>query len=441
MNIEQSFEELKRIISKEVETVKEISSFSTGKKYDQEDKKITSLHIGALIKSLRKENEKIPKVLENIYLKRSFSNDKKINVEETQKPNIEKKKPRKNVIVEFFNKRKNLKKLSVEKREINTLKRLRKIDKKVIEKKSRKPNKYVSISNKIFARSSGYLIEKGMFKGLGKDLLKANMDFLPKNYISVVFFTTILSFIAGIFIFLIFLFFNLKAGFPFFALSLEPLTGRVVKVFWILFVIPIGTLLLMYFYPSLEKTALENRINQELPFATINMAAVSGSLADPTKIFSILTLTKEYPNLEKEFIKIINGVNVLGYDLITVLRNSGQNNPSKKLSDLLNGIATTINSGGDLPKFFDERAKTLLFEYNLEKEKSTRAAETFMDIYISVVIAAPMILMLLLIMMQVSGIGIALSTSAITLIIISGVSVINLLFFAFLHIKQSGEAY
>ena len=41
MNIEQSFEELKRIISKEVETVKEISSFSTGKKYDQEDKKIT----------------------------------------------------------------------------------------------------------------------------------------------------------------------------------------------------------------------------------------------------------------------------------------------------------------------------------------------------------------------------------------------------------------
>jgi flagellar protein FlaJ len=171
------------------------------------------------------------------------------------------------------------------------------------------------------------------------------------------------------------------------------------------------------------------------------MAAVSGSLADPTKIFSILTLTKEYPNLEKEFIKIINGVNVLGYDLITVLRNSGQNNPSKKLSDLLNGIATTINSGGDLPKFFDERAKTLLFEYNLEKEKSTRAAETFMDIYISVVIAAPMILMLLLIMMQVSGIGIALSTSAITLIIISGVSVINLLFFAFLHIKQSGEAY
>tara|TARA_Y100000296_G_C5139478_1_gene240162 strand:- start:534 stop:1121 length:588 start_codon:yes stop_codon:yes gene_type:complete len=195
----------------------------------------------------------------------------------------------------------------------------------------------------------------------------------------------------------------------------------------------------MYIYPSLEKSSLEGRINQELPFATINMAAISGSIVNPTKIFSIISSTKEYVNLEKEFIKVINGVNVLGYDLITTLKNRSFNSPSKKLADLFNGIATTVKSGGDLPKFFDERAKSLLFEYNLEKEKSTRAAETFMDIYISVVIATPMILMLLLIMMQISGLGIALSTSMITLMMILGVSIINIIFLTFLHIRQSNE--
>jgi len=193
----------------------------------------------------------------------------------------------------------------------------------------------------------------------------------------------------------------------------------------------------MYIYPQLEKDSIEKRINQELPFATINMASIAGSMIDPTKLFNIIIQTKEYSALEKEFGKIINGVNVLGFDLISVLRNSAMTSPSKKLSDLLNGIATTINTGGDLPRFFDERAKSLLFDYNLEKEKGTKFAETFMDIYISVVIAAPMIIMLLLIIMQVSGLGFSLTTTMITIIMVSGVSLINIAFLVFLHIRQN----
>jgi len=112
------------------------------------------------------------------------------------------------------------------------------------------------------------------------------------------------------------------------------------------------------------------------------------------------------------------------------------NTSSKKLAELFNGLATTINSGGDLTKFFEERSNSLLFDYNLEKEKNTKLAETFMDIYISVVIAAPMILMLLLMMMRISGLGVPFSTGAITLMMITGVSFINLIFLTFLHIKQ-----
>ncbi len=112
--------------------------------------------------------------------------------------------------------------------------------------------------------------------------------------------------------------------------------------------------------------------------------------------------------------------------------------PSTKLAELLNGLATTINSGGDLPEFFDKRSQTLLFEHRIEKEKNTKSAETFMDIYISVVIASPMILMLLLMMMSISGLS-WLSTSMITLIMILGVSLANVIFLTFLHIKQSSE--
>jgi flagellar protein FlaJ len=186
----------------------------------------------------------------------------------------------------------------------------------------------------------------------------------------------------------------------------------------------------------MEKKSMETKINQELPFATIHMASISESLVEPSNIFRIIISTGEYPNMEREFVKLLNEINVFGYDLVTALRNSAFNSPSRKLSELFDGLATTITSGGNLSDFFDKRAQTLLFDYKLDKEQQTKSAETFMDIYISVVIAAPMILMLLLIMMRVSGLGIALSTGMISLIMVLGVSVVNIIFLAFLQLKQ-----
>jgi flagellar protein FlaJ len=191
----------------------------------------------------------------------------------------------------------------------------------------------------------------------------------------------------------------------------------------------------MYSYPYLEKKAAENKIDQELPFATIHMSAIAGSMIEPSKIFSIIISTGEYPMVSREFTKLLNEVNVYGYNLVSALRNLAFNSPSKRMGELFNGLATTITSGGNLPEFFNKRAQSLLFDYRLEREKYTRAAETFMDIYISVVIAAPMILMLLLMMMKISGLGVSFSTNMIALLMVLGVSVINIIFLTFLQLK------
>jgi len=269
--------------------------------------------------------------------------------------------------------------------------------------------------------------------------VRANLQFVLSNYVSVILFTTLLSVFVGGAIFLFFLFFNFGAKLPIITLASENLLIRFLKVFWILFAVPITTFFIIFFYPSLEKKSIENKINHELPFAVIHMSSISSSMIEPSKIFGIIILTGEYPYIEKEFTKIINEINVYGYDLISALRNSADNSPSKKLAALFNGLATTITSGGNLPEFFEKRAQTLLFDYRLEREKYTKSAETFMDIYISVVIAAPMILMLLLMMMKISGLGIALSTTMISLMMVLGVSVINVMFLTFLHLKQPSE--
>jgi flagellar protein FlaJ len=192
----------------------------------------------------------------------------------------------------------------------------------------------------------------------------------------------------------------------------------------------------MYSYPSMERKNAESSIDSELPFATIHMSAISGSMINPLKIFEIILSTKEYPALEKEFTKMINEINLYGYDLVSALQNTAKNTSSKKLSELLNGLSTTIHSGGDLPKFFEKRAETLLFNYRLERQKESKAAETSMDIYISMVIAAPMILMLLMIIMKLSGLGLTMSIGGISLLIIVGVIIVNIVFISYLNLKK-----
>ena len=429
MSSENVFRSLKGIISKEEKIIKEMNSLINSK----EEKTMASSQIDSLKDLLKKENSNFSKALDKISLSIPLKN----KIESKEEPEEEIKDKRfldKLGLNKYSNKE-----LSLERFEKYTLERIKKPEKVEEKKKVKSPSFSVILASRMFSNLSSYLIERKMFKNLSDNLVKANMEFLSKSYVSVIFFSTLVSFIIAIFATIFFLFFNIGVGLPFVTLANENLGIRFLKTGWMLLVFPIVTFLFAYMYPTLEKGVTEKKINNELPFATINLAAISGSMLDPTKIFGIIVSTKEYPYLEKEFIKIINGVNILGNDLITTLRNSAKTSPSKKLSDLFNGIASIINTGGDLPKFFDERAKSLLFEYNLEKEKSTRAAETFMDVYISVVIAAPMILMLLLVIMQISGLGFSLSTGMITLIMVLGVSITNIIFLSFLYIKQSNE--
>ncbi len=325
--------------------------------------------------------------------------------------------------------------------EKETIKRLKKKpDKKKKgeeeKKKHRKPHKTVKMASSMFYNFSQSLIKKNRFKRLRRELIRGNLEFVPANYLSFMFFVTLVSFGVSFFIFGFFLFFNLVALPPFIVRTETAFLTRLLQTFWIIFVIPVAAYLFMYYYPSMERKSLETRINHELPFATIHMSSISSSLVEPSKIFSIVVETKEYPHLSKEFTKLLNEINIYGYDLVSALRGMAFNSPSKKLAELFNGLATTITSGGDLPDFFEKRSQTLLFEYRLEREKQSKAAETFMDVYISVVIAAPMILMLLLVMMRISGLGISLSTNMIAIVMILGVTLINVLFLTFLHLKQ-----
>jgi|SRR3989344_251824 len=422
--------DLKELISNEKKIIKKmfVLSENLDKTESMEERKMVISSILSLKSPLQNNAENILERLEKTIVAKPLPSKtlKKEGVEEKQ---LTKPSPVTKVLI---------KKVKLTKLEENTLKRLKKRRGEIIYKKKIKPSTYIELATRIFSKTAKKFIKKDIFKDLERNLIKANMQFISINYISVILFTTLISLIVSFFIFLFFLFFRLSFEAPFIIAVSENIAMRLLETFWILFAIPTATFLIMYFYPSLEKGSIEKNIERELPFATIHMSSIAGSMINPSKIFNIILETREYPHLEKEFTKLINEINVYGYDLVTALRNMAFNCPSLKLSELYNGLAVTINSGGNLPGFFEERSKSLLFEYRLDREKLTKSSETFMDIYISVVIAAPMIFMLLLMMMKISGLGLSLSTSMISLIMILGVSMINVVFLVFLQLKQPG---
>lgn len=301
----------------------------------------------------------------------------------------------------------------------------KKLKEKVIKTKERTSKEkllssYIRMSNKFFRKTSDGLVEKRLLDSLNQDLRKISSQYIIQSYFSIALFTSFLALIVGTVLFIPIILF-----------------GNPILAFLILLGLPLGVFSFFFLYPSSERVNLEKEINQELPFVAIYMASVATSGIEPTKIFSILIRTKDYPSTQREIKKLMNYINFYGYDLVSALRHSSKTSPSERLSLLFNGLATTIRGGGELTDFLNKHSESLLFDYRLEREKYTKLAETFMDIYISILIAAPMIMMILFILLSLTGYGGGLFTPAFLSVGIIGViSLLNIGFIMFLNTKQ-----
>ena len=284
-----------------------------------------------------------------------------------------------------------------------------------------KPSFLASISNKIFYNLSSKISKSNFFKSMKKDLRKASMPYTLSSYVSIILFTTSLAFIIAFIIAL--------------AFTTSLTTGIRNTIIAIVFTTIVFFLALSW--PSNMASSNKKKIDSELPFATSHMAAIASSKVEPSKIFSIMALTKEYPTFAIEMKKIVNQINIYGYDLTTALRNIAKQTPSRKLAELLNGMATTITTGGNLTTYLNEKAKAILLDYKLSHERYATIIGMYSDIYTALLIAAPLIFMLLLAIISIIGTTfIGMPASTLANLGIAVIIVLNIIFLVFLHLTQ-----
>ena len=423
-------EQIKKNLDFEIAMVRELNRFYEWYENSAaEEKRLYARMMNSLVKRIRLMNESLPEILEGISLIKK--------IEPSSQPGIAKISIQREVeiLVSDRGKEEFLRELNISEKLLRKVK----VQQSRIAKKTEfahTPSFYGKVSNKVFLGMSQRFVDEGSFKTLRLNVRKSNINILSTTYISMMLFSTLVAFFIGILAMTFFILFEPN----FLEFSLKLYSGnyliRTAKLLWLPFGLPILTWFLFYTYPGAEKSAIGSRIDQELPFAVIHMGSIAGSGIEPVQIFKIVAMGNEYPFAGQEFRKILNQINLYGYDLSTALRNVSLSTPSVRLAELLNGISVTINVGGDINKFFEKRAESLLLEYRLEREKGIKSAETFMDLYISVVIATPMILLMLMVIIAVSRVQTGFNPGQLNIAIIGIVAIVNILFLAFLHMKQ-----
>ena len=170
------------------------------------------------------------------------------------------------------------------------------------------------------------------------------------------------------------------------------------------------------------------------------MAAISSSGVPPEFMFELLAGFKEYGEISNEARKIVRNIKTFGMSSVEAIKNVSERTPSKRFREILMGIVTTVESGGDLNSYLREMAERAMFDYKLEREKYLKTLSTYSDIYTALLVAAPLMMLSLLATMSIIGGSIMGMTveEVVNIMTFVLMPTLNIFYIAFLHMTYPG---
>lgn len=215
----------------------------------------------------------------------------------------------------------------------------------------------------------------GYFEDLKDDLKKAGMEYSLKEYLSISFMTVVLIFTIE---------FPLLAFITGFIPAFSPLMA-VIFSFSVSIGICVGFFFLFYVYPSNRASGRKKELDYLLPFATIYLATTSSG-SPPLTMFKVLSKFEEFGEINKEAKRIVRDVELFGMNLRDALQKVASRSPSENFKELLWGVNSIIESGGNLSTFLHEKARIFMDDYKRRLNEYSDTLSTMIEIYLTLVI-------------------------------------------------------
>jgi len=241
-----------------------------------------------------------------------------------------------------------------------------------------------------------------LFKDLDKDLKKAAIPLTVYEYTAyavtlAIFIALPIAIVLTLLLFVIGLVFKIK-------ILLFPPILIIAGLILFLFVYHL-VLLFFTMYPSLVASSRQSSIEKNLPFATLYMATIASTGAPPIAIFRFLARMKDFGAIQQDAKDIVEMVDVLGVDLRRALELKAKNSPSKKWAELLIGIKTIIESGGDLSEYLYRMADLASRDLKRKVNEFGELIMMIVEMYLTLVIIGGIFMIILSLIMGGMGGG------------------------------------
>jgi flagellar protein FlaJ len=220
------------------------------------------------------------------------------------------------------------------------------------------------------------------FDSLNLQLKQARMKYRIEEYLSMLMLASIIAFIVVIMAGSFYITITTTAAFYSYTLSII-----------LSFVASGGTFFMGYFYPSMKAKGMQNKINKSIPFTTIYMSTTASADINPGDLFKIVSM--KGGEMGKECERIYRDIHMLGMDVSTAITKAANRTPSPKFSELLWGMLSVINRGGNLGEYLSDKSKEFMNDYRRSLEDYSKQISFYTEIYITLVIVGTLFFIVL----------------------------------------------
>lgn len=286
---------------------------------------------------------------------------------------------------------------------------------------------YKKVSLKVFGKLADRMVSS--FEGLKPHLKGSEIGMFLRTWVSVTLLSVLLSYLLSLgLVFLVNWIFVFQFElFLYTAVFIPILTAALVFV-------------IFYIYPMQKARSVEKNIETDLPFALAHMSAIASSGIPPEFMFKLLIGFREYKAISGQARMIVRNINTFGMSSVAAIKDVAEKTPSSAFKQVLTGMSTTIEKGGDMVRYLNEMANKSLFDYKLKREKYLKTLSTYADIYTALLVAAPLMMLAILGVMSIIGgevMGMTIG-DIISLITWGVLPLLNIVFLLFIHVTYPG---